>query len=511
MVRETTERTERTELSKSIIVDLATSLHYTASCNRKYVSIFNIGISLTKSRWFQDLYLHLKRSMKIVCAVGADKSVPAVMSMTEISRKRPLCTDSVDEVSKTPKLERVKRKKMAVLMSYSGAGYLGMQRNPGRKTIEEELLTAMKSANLITEEAFEHPQEIQFQRAARTDKGVSAARQIVSLKLPSDGPVVESINKHLPSQIRVIGMKRVTKGFNSKTACDARTYSYMLPTYAFDESMKSLEEPVMTNQDPKTPVLTTALPKEDFRLSSEALERVNEVLKLFEGTHNFHNFTSRKKPMDPSAQRYIMSMKCGEPEICENVEFATITVKGQSFMLHQIRKMVGLAIAVIRGLTSVETIVKAWKPERLDIPIAPSLGLVLEEVHYDKYNRKFGSDGMHDSLTWAEYEEEIAEFKKKYISSMIIKTEIEEKSMLNWLPTLPFHSFDIREQNINQESDDDSEESRALGTETCLGKVCSGINNLSSVHSSDSSQGHPSGDSNVNEEQSEGKCVHNGQ
>lgn len=58
-----------------------------------------------------------------------------------------------------------------------------MQRNPDTKTIEEELLVAMLKHKWITEEGFKQPQTIQFQRAARTDKGVSAARQCVSLKL----------------------------------------------------------------------------------------------------------------------------------------------------------------------------------------------------------------------------------------------------------------------------------------------------------------------------------------
>ena len=49
-------------------------------------------------------------------------------------------------------------------------------------------------------------------------------------------------------------------------------------------------------------------------------------------------------------------------------------------MLHQIRKMVGLAIAIVRGITEVDLISKAWEANKLDIPVAPGLGLVLEEV-----------------------------------------------------------------------------------------------------------------------------------
>lgn len=43
-------------------------------------------------------------------------------------------------------------------------------------------------------------------RAARTDKGVHAAGNVVSLKmcLP-EGDVVKDINSHLPDQIRVWG------------------------------------------------------------------------------------------------------------------------------------------------------------------------------------------------------------------------------------------------------------------------------------------------------------------
>lgn len=56
-------------------------------------------------------------------------------------------------------------------------------RNKGTKTVEEELLQALKFNNLITDEGFEQIQTMQFQRAARTDKGVSALRQIISLLL----------------------------------------------------------------------------------------------------------------------------------------------------------------------------------------------------------------------------------------------------------------------------------------------------------------------------------------
>lgn len=101
---------------------------------------------------------------------------------------------------------------------------------------------------------------------------------------------------------------------------------------------------------------------------------------------------------------------------------------GQSFMLHQIRKMVGVIIAICRGVAKYDVIERSWNHDRLDLPIAPGLGLVLEEVHYDKYNEKFGNDGMHERLDFIELNDQIAEFRAKYILPTIVKVEKEESS-----------------------------------------------------------------------------------
>ena len=62
-----------------------------------------------------------------------------------------------------------------------------------------------------------------FQHASRADKGVSAARMVISLKMLNEPRMVESICGHLPAEIRVQSIKRVTKNFNSKNNCIAST------------------------------------------------------------------------------------------------------------------------------------------------------------------------------------------------------------------------------------------------------------------------------------------------
>ncbi|KAM7360490.1 pseudouridine synthase 1 isoform 1-T1 [Cochliomyia hominivorax] len=339
--------------------------------------------------------------------------------------------------------DRVKRKKTAILLGYSGANYFGMQRNPGMQTIEEELFKAMLKHKWITEEMFEQAQLACFQRAARTDKGVSAARQVCSIKLPEELDI-NALNADLPDQIRLFATERVTKGFNAKDQCNARTYTYTMPSIAFADYNEKNEF-------------------ESFRLSEERLKRAQEVLQMFEGTRNFHNFTSRKNFLDPSAKRYIMSFTCSQPFTSpQGVEFVTVKVKGQSFMLHQIRKMVGLTIAIVRGHTDCGTLERAFTEERLDLPMAPGLGLVLDTVHYERYNDRYGQDGIHNPLTWEKQEPEIIEFIEKKIFDNIYRTEYEQKPLMEWLETLALHSYDTRRDdnpaNDEKSTKDDDDE-----------------------------------------------------
>ncbi|XP_040587397.1 tRNA pseudouridine synthase A isoform X3 [Mesocricetus auratus] len=274
---------------------------------------------------------------------------------------------------------KLPKRKIVLLMAYSGKGYHGMQ-------------------------------------------GVSAAGQVVSLKVWLIDDILDKINSHLPSNIRILGLKRVTGGFNSKNKCDARTYCYMLPTFAFAHKDRDVQD-------------------ESYRLSAETLQQVNRLLACYKGTHNFHNFTSQKGPKEPSARRYILEMYCEEPFVREGLEFAVIKVKGQSFMMHQIRKMVGLVVAIVKGYAPESVLERSWGEEKVDVPKAPGLGLVLERVHFEKYNQRFGSDGLHEPLDWAQEEGKVAAFKEQHIYPTIVSTERDERSMAQWLSTLPIHNF----------------------------------------------------------------------
>lgn len=54
-------------------------------------------------------------------------------------------------------------------------------------------------------------------------------------------------------------------------------------------------------------------------------------------------------PSDKSAMRYMMAIGLGNELKLEGIAYVAIRFHGQSFLLHQIRKMVAMAVATFRG------------------------------------------------------------------------------------------------------------------------------------------------------------------
>ncbi|KIH66318.1 tRNA pseudouridine synthase A [Ancylostoma duodenale] len=326
---------------------------------------------------------------------------------------------------------RIKKAKYAMLLAYQGKNYFGMQIQKGHPTIEGCLINAMHKLGWISEQMKEQPSLFHFQRAARTDRAVSAVRQICGMELPQrdDYAVigVNELNALLPEDIRVISMRRATNLFHPQKKCCARTYSYTLPTFAFAKP--------------------TELTNAAFRIKKETIDEINHLLSIYKGTHNFFNYTSKREFDDRSCFRYILSFECGEPFLFhddvrnEDVEFIQLTVKGQSFILHQIRKMVGMVIAVVRELQYKSYIQRTFESDRVDVPKAPGLGLLLERVHYDVYDRKH--EKTHEPLTdWGpEVEARVEEVKFELITKEILISELRHQSMLQWLADLVRHDF----------------------------------------------------------------------
>jgi tRNA pseudouridine38-40 synthase len=120
------------------------------------------------------------------------------------------------------------------LIGYAGSGYKGMQINTQEKTIEGDIFKAFVAAGAISKANADDPKKSSLVRCARTDKGVHAAGNVISLKLIVEDPyIVKKINDNLPPQIRVWGMERTNASFSCYQTCDSRWYEYLIPTFAF--------------------------------------------------------------------------------------------------------------------------------------------------------------------------------------------------------------------------------------------------------------------------------------
>ncbi|CAZ80377.1 unnamed protein product [Tuber melanosporum] len=299
------------------------------------------------------------------------------------------------------------KKKVAVLIGYCGTGYRGMQLNPPHKSIESDLFEAFVQAGAISKANSDDPKKSSLVRCARTDKGVHAAGNVISLKLIIEDPdITEKINSYLPEQIRVWGIVRTVGSFSSYHQCDSRRYEYLVPSHCF------------IPPHPKS-----YLAKKTYRISPKRLQRVREGFRSYEGTHNFHNFTIQKTFNDPSSKRFIKSFEVLDPIIINNTEWLSLRVHGQSFMMHQIRKMVGMVMMVVRTGCPLERIKEACGPRVVSIPKAPSLGLLLESPVFDAYNRKAERDFQKEPIDFSKYAKEIGAFRDKMIYTKLFEEE----------------------------------------------------------------------------------------
>ncbi len=304
---------------------------------------------------------------------------------------------------------------------------------------------------------------------------------------------IMALNNALPSDIRVYGIQRTSNSFQARNQCDSRVYEYLLPTYVLapldtkeverwlsckvTKESNSTEEPLSKrvksketgNSDndfsdtdtsldgdsdsdaeqsrSKSDIIGNAARTEldnEFRLTGDALNRFRSILSTFEGSIVFHNYTIGKDPSDPSTRRVIRSFKASDPIVLNGtgkrpMEWIRLRIHGQSFMMHQIRKMIGMSILLMRVFgafaSDFESKVKAlldrtFMPKlKFNIPKIPGFGLLLLESCFDTYNRKFPDK---EQLSYTTYKNEIDDFKTRTIYPELCKQEEDGHLFAKW-------------------------------------------------------------------------------
>ena len=161
-----------------------------------------------------------------------------------------------------------------------------------------------------------------------------------------------------------------------------------------------------------------------YRIHPRRLERVHSTLSRYIGTQNFHNYTVDKSFRDASAKRVIKSfVVSSEPIIIGDTEWLSLKVHGQSFMMHQIRKMVSMAAMIVRCGSHEGRVQDSYMADKLTIPKAPGLGLLLERPVFDTYNERCNGQYDREPIDFNKYEKEMEEFKQREIYQRIFREE----------------------------------------------------------------------------------------
>uniref|UniRef100_UPI0035900805 tRNA pseudouridine(38/39) synthase n=1 Tax=Myxine glutinosa TaxID=7769 RepID=UPI0035900805 len=160
---------------------------------------------------------------------------------------------------------------VALKIAYLGHRYQGYaSQSNTENTVEAHLFEALRQTRLV-----QSKEKTSYHRCGRTDRGVSAMGQVISLYLrsnmaeglgvkPSENGVARTseneipyayiLNKVLPYDIRILSWAPVPPEFNARFSCLSRTYRYVFPRGRLD------------------------------------VERIAAAAQLFEGTHDFRNF-----------------------------------------------------------------------------------------------------------------------------------------------------------------------------------------------------------------------------
>jgi tRNA pseudouridine38-40 synthase len=343
-------------------------------------------------------------------------------------------SNSSEKTEKNPQKINLPKRKYAIIHGYFGQDYSGNTKNPGVHTVEEELENALYKEKFISPCNYGNLKKVNWMRASRTDKGVSAIMNVVSVKLHKYPDIDEidmknKLNKVLPKDIKIFRIIEVSDHFDSKDNNNNREYHYIIPTFVFEKKQKK------ENDDEKEENNITEEEQYkanyNYKLTEDDINKLNEICKKFLGTKKFHNYTHKVGFSDMSSQRHILEMNCDD--IIDFGEFQAIKFKiiGQSFLYNQIRKMIGMIIDMMRNEKDMDYLNNSFLSNKYDIPKAPGEGLYLRFIDYSKYNDRKLNKKNNIFLT-SDDEKEMEEFRQELLQK-IKMTELNQKVFTSWL------------------------------------------------------------------------------
>lgn len=239
-----------------------------------------------------------------------------------------------------------------LVLAYDGTDFHGWQVQPDCRTVQGLLREALAS---ITGE------EVLPQGSGRTDTGVHALGQVASFALNAPIPeanLVRALNRILPPSVRVLSAARMANDFHARHSAQAKSYEYRI----FRGSICP----------PWQARYVYAL---NTRLDVDAMQRCAQMIL---GEHDFASFAATDSDARSSVRCLYASGWAEEPDQL------IYRVRGNGFLHHMVRNLVGTFLEVGRGNiaeTQFAAILAARSRDAAG-PTAPARGLFLVNVDY---------------------------------------------------------------------------------------------------------------------------------
>jgi tRNA pseudouridine38-40 synthase len=280
-------------------------------------------------------------------------------------------------------------------LEYDGTGFAGWARQPGMRTVQEEVEGALRT---VLGQLGHDGEPLALTVAGRTDRGVHAWGQVASYVHEAVDPL--RLNTLLPADVAVLAAEPAAADFDARHDARSRTYCYRVHARR--------ARAVLT----RGRALWWPHP-----LDRDALDACARVLV---GTHDFTAFTPTEtghtrferdvlraewRPASPAAQRAPAAgaapLATRRTPTADAAPFATwgaltagaaaegglleFWIEADSFMRHMNRILVGTMLDVARGRRDVEGFAQLLegRPRREASATAPAHGLALASVAYD--------------------------------------------------------------------------------------------------------------------------------